>query len=399
MFYHSVLSDWNHGNAHFLRGFATELIARGNRVVIYEERHGWSIENLIQEHGVEALERFATVYPSIKVVRYDPETLNIDDVLRSADAVIVHEWNRPELVARIGKHRRDRGEYVLFFHDTHHRSVSDPKAMSAYDLRHYDGVLAYGASIRDVYLHRGWSDHVEVWHEAADTSVFYPRHSFSNPAQPTETKLNGAKSNGGKFNGAKSNGNNGHRVYEGDVVWIGNWGDDERVEEIREFLIEPVKQLRLKARVYGVRYPQSAIDALAAAGIEYAGWLPNFDVPTVFSKFRATVHIQRRPYTRLLRGIPTIRPFEALACGIPMVSSPWDDIEGLFTAGADYLVARDSASMIGHLRWIIDNPSEARAIAAHGFRTILERHTCVHRIDQLYKFMLRSKESSLVAKS
>jgi hypothetical protein len=38
LFYHSLLSDWNHGNAHFLRGIATELIARGNEVVIYEPK-------------------------------------------------------------------------------------------------------------------------------------------------------------------------------------------------------------------------------------------------------------------------------------------------------------------------------------------------------------------------
>ena len=35
LFYHSLLSDWNHGNAHFLRGIASELLARGHHVGIY----------------------------------------------------------------------------------------------------------------------------------------------------------------------------------------------------------------------------------------------------------------------------------------------------------------------------------------------------------------------------
>ena len=56
----------------------------------------------------------------------------------------------------------------------------------------------------------------------------------------------------------------------GDLVWIGNWGDGERSDEIREFLIEPVKALGLKARIYGVRYPPRALEQLAEAGIEYA---------------------------------------------------------------------------------------------------------------------------------
>jgi hypothetical protein len=41
LFYHSLVSDWNHGNAHFLRGVASELIARGHEVAIYEPADGW----------------------------------------------------------------------------------------------------------------------------------------------------------------------------------------------------------------------------------------------------------------------------------------------------------------------------------------------------------------------
>jgi spore maturation protein CgeB len=41
----------------------------------------------------------------------------------------------------------------------------------------------------------------------------------------------------------------------------------------------------------------------------------------------------------MLPGIPTIRVFEALACGIPLVSAPWDDSEHLFRPGEDFLVA------------------------------------------------------------
>ncbi|MFY0581585.1 hypothetical protein ACN28S_51545 [Cystobacter fuscus] len=60
---------------------------------------------------------------------------------------------------------------------------------------------------------------------------------------------------------------------------MGNWGDDERTAELHEFLLEPVKALGLKARVHGVRYPDAAREALAASGIEYAGWLPNHRAP------------------------------------------------------------------------------------------------------------------------
>jgi spore maturation protein CgeB len=84
-----------------------------------------------------------------------------------------------------------------------------------------------------------------------------------------------------------------------------------------------------------------------------------------------------------LPGIPTIRVFEALACGIPLISAPWDDVENLFTPGTDYLVARDGVEMRSHMRTLLNDPARSRALAAHGRRTILARHTCAHRVDEL----------------
>lgn len=349
MFYHSLRSDWNHGNAHFLRGVATELLARGHDVVVYEPEDAWSARNLVADRGEDALEGYRRAYPSLDSVRYTPAAFDLDDVLDGADLVLVHEWNDHDLVRRIGERRRDAKDFRLLFHDTHHRAVTEPASMEAYDLRHYDGVLAFGRAIRDLYLARRWARRAWIWHEAADVRVFRPR------SEPIVD----------------------------DLVWIGNWGDDERTAELLAFLIQPVKALGLRARVYGVRYPQDARRLLANAGIQYEGWLPNYDAPAAFARARMTVHVPRRPYVRALPGIPTIRVFEALACGIPLISAPWDDVENLFTPGADYLVARDGEEMQTHMRALLDDPQRARTLAAHGRRTILARHTCAHRVDEL----------------
>jgi len=382
MFYHSALSDWNHGNAHFLRGIATELVSRGHGVTIYERNDAWSLLNLQKEHGSAPIRQFHATYPELTVVQYDPRTFSLQNALDSADLVIVHEWNDPTLVASIGRHRLQHGNYSLFFHDTHHRSVTAPQEMSAFDLSGYDGILAYGASIREVYLRNRWATNVWVWHEAADTRVFYPMRPDS------------GLSGGNRNEKAHANGNgNGKRPFEGDLVWIGNWGDGERASEIREFLIEPVRELGLKARVYGVRYPADAVQALSEAGIEYAGWLPNFEVPRIFSKYRVTVHIPRRPYVRVLPGIPTIRPFEALACAIPLICANWSDAESLFTPGRDYLVADSSAQMKRHLQTLLSDPPYAQQVAKHGHQTILQRHTCRHRVDSLLSIYRRTQLS------
>ena len=50
----------------------------------------------------------------------------------------------------------------------------------------------------------------------------------------------------------------------------------------------------------------------------------------------------RPAYLEALPGIPTIRMFEALACGIPLASAPWHDAEQLFPPDS-YLRARNGA--------------------------------------------------------
>src|SRR5918997_1100599 len=140
IFCHSLVSDWNHGNAHFLRGVASELRARGHEVRVYEPRNAWSVQNLLAEHGEAAIAGFREAYPDLCPTIYHPALLDLDAALDGADLVLVHEWNDHELVRRIGAHRAAGGRYRLLFHDTHHRSVTSPEEMEAYDLRHYDGV-------------------------------------------------------------------------------------------------------------------------------------------------------------------------------------------------------------------------------------------------------------------
>ncbi|MGE5295684.1 MAG: glycosyltransferase, partial [Solirubrobacterales bacterium] len=280
------------------------------------------------------------------------DRIDLDRALHAADLVLVHEWNSHRLVADIGEHRSRNPGYVLLFHDTHHRCVTHADSMAGYDLSAYDGALVFGRVIRDIYLAQGWVRDAWVWHEAADTRLF-------RPAAPGPKRI--------------------------DLVWIGNWGDDERAEELNEFLIEPVQRMGLKAEVYGVRYPESARRLLDRAGIVYKGWLANFQAPQVLAEARMAIHVPRRPYTQQLPGIPTIRPFEVMACGIPLISAPWSDCEGLFRPGRDYLVAHDAAEMVHDIERVLTSADEARSLAWHGFDSIRSRHTCAHRVNQLLR--------------
>jgi spore maturation protein CgeB len=350
LFCHSLRSDWNHGNAHFLRGILAEWQRRGFAAMAWEPADAWSARNLAAEYGERALDAWREAYPGLPVTVYDPESVDIEQALDGADLVLVHEWSAPDLVARIAAHRRADGRYLLLFHDTHHRMATDPESIARFDLDGFDGVLAFGEVLSEAYRGRGWGRQVFTWHEAADLDVFRPH-----PEIP--------------------------RVR--DLVWIGNWGDGERSAELSEFLIEPVRDLGLSAQVHGVRYPPEGREALAAAGIDYAGYLPNFRAPEAFAAAHVTVHVPRRPYATALPGIPTIRVFEALACGIPLVSAPWRDAEHLFSPGDDFLVARDGEAMRRHLASLRADPDFAASLASRGRATVEARHTCAHRVNEL----------------
>jgi spore maturation protein CgeB len=348
-FTHSLQSCWNHGNAHFLRGVISELIARGHEVRVYEPRDSWSLANLLADHGADGLAAYRTAYPELASEIYDPGA-PVDEMVDGAELVIVHEWNEPGLVAAIGRARARGGRFRLLFHDTHHRAVSAPEEMRRYDLTAYDGILAFGETLSQVYRSWGWSGRVWTWHEAADLRRFHP---------PGEE-------------GARDG-----------LVWIGNWGDGERTRELEEFLFRPAQDAALPLDLYGVRYPDEAKAMLARYGVRYHGWAANAAAPAIFARHLATVHVPRGYYTTILPGIPTIRVFEALACGIPLVSAPWDDAEHLFTPGEDYLVAPDGAAMTRHLRALAADPELRRSLAEQGLATIRARHSCAHRVDEL----------------
>jgi spore maturation protein CgeB len=147
--------------------------------------------------------------------------------------------------------------------------------------------------------------------------------------------------------------------------------------------------------VHGVRYPATALAALQASGLTYGGWIANADVPKAFARHKVTMHIPRRPYVKALPGIPTIRVFEALACGIPLISAPWSDTEQLFRPGRDFLFAADGNEMTKLLRDVVNDRDLANSLITSGIETIKDRHTCRHRVDELFSILVQTGASGV----
>jgi spore maturation protein CgeB len=354
---HTLRSDWNNGNAHFLRGLLRALVGLGHDVTAFEAEDGWSVANLRTEaEGQRSLTDFRRVYPDVRIKVYrEGEAEELwRERLSGFDVVVLHEWNAPEL-AQVLLRLRDELGFTLLFHDTHHRASSSPEQMERFGLQRFDGVLAFGEALRRIYRERYGLTRVWTLHEAADTTVFKPIAGVEKTA---------------------------------DVVWIGNWGEGERASEIQEFLFEPTAALRpeMRAKIYGVRYPEDGLRALREAGVAYGGYLPNLDAPCVYAGARLTVHIPRQQYAGALVGIPTIRVFEALACGIPLVSAPWRDVEELFRPG-DFWMVRNGAEMLEAMRTLLQEPKRAAEQAARGLEQVLLRHTCTQRAQELVEIV------------
>ena len=355
LFAHSWVSDWNHGNAHFLRGLARDLGRMGHSVRCYEELGSWSLSNLVTneaEKAIDSIDQFRAKFPMLDVRFYDRNAHFdefLDEELRDADAVIIHEWNDPAVVASILQ-RKEQYRFQALFHDTHHRAYSRAGEILRFPLHLFDGVLAFGDPITRIYRDGFGIPAVWTFHEAADIENFRPvRHEKTT-----------------------------------DVVWVGNWGDEERTRELMEYLVEPAALLRgRKFTVHGVRYPQEALTALDAVGIKYEGYLANLSAPDAFGHACLTVHVPRREYSNGLSGIPTIRVFEALACGIPLVCAPWSDAEKLFRAGEDFLVVHDGREMTETLDRLLGDEDARAQLAQSGIQTIESKHTTAHRAEQL----------------
>jgi spore maturation protein CgeB len=331
------------------------LQARGHSVICYEQADNWSLQNLLRV-APHAIEDFAGVFPDLRFMRY---TLGSDfedwirEQLSTVDVVLVHEWNDPLLIRLLGPLCEALGLHA-FFHDTHYRVVLDEAHRASLGLDRYAGILAYSPSVGQRYRALGF-DRVHVLHEAADVTVHAPRHL----AKMT------------------------------DVVFVGNYGDGDRSDELEEYVFGLRSKLpHLRYAVYGVRYPEHVLARLSnGLDVDYGGWLPNVLVPGVYSSARVVLHVPRRQYVELLPGTPTIRVFEALASGACLISLPWDDTDHLFEAGQDFAVAHSPDEMREQIAWLCEDDAARLRFGEHGRQTILARHTCGHRADELLQIV------------
>jgi spore maturation protein CgeB len=341
----SITSSWGNGHASTYRALVGALAAAGHDVLFLERDRPWYRDNRdlprppygrteIYDDLTELARRFAGAVRSADAVivgSYVPDGVAVGDwVTRCARGVTAfYDIDTPVTLAKLtaGDH-----EYI------------DPELVRRYDL-----YLSFtgGPTLR----------RLETEHRARRARALYcsfdPTDHYPSPdVRPTW-----------------------------DLGYLGTYSDD-RQPTLEALLLEPARRLR-SARfvVGGPQYP----DGIAwPANVERTHHVPPPEHRHFYGRQRFTLNVTRASM-RAAGHSPSVRLFEAAACGVPIISDRWAGVEEVLAPDREVLVADTTKDVLRILRELSDD--ERRAIAARARARVLAEHTPAHRAAELEAYV------------
>ncbi|MDQ2630763.1 MAG: glycosyltransferase [Actinomycetota bacterium] len=336
----SITSSWGNGHATNYRALVRELTARGHDVLFLERDVPWY-----------AAERDLPEPPWGRTSLYgSPEELNErhrEDVAGS-DLVVVGSYV-PEGVAVAEWALENAGGATAFY------DIDTPVTLGK--LRRGDAeYLSPGLVGRfDLYLSFTGGPTLGVLEEEFGARRALAFHCLVDPEayRPIEAET------------------------RWDLGYLGTYSDD-RQPVLERLLVEPARRRpRAAFAVAGPKYPEEAVWPGNVERIEH---VPPGDHPSFYAAQRFTLNVTRAEM-REAGWSPSVRLFEAAACGVPVISDRWDGLEEIFTPGEEILIA-DSHDDVLHFLGAIGE-RERREIAGRARRRVLAEHTAERRCEQL----------------
>ena len=334
----SLSSSWGNGHAVTWRALLKAFAARGHEVLFLERETPWYASHRdLDEPGYARLEFYRSV----------ADLARFSDEVAAADAVIVGSFV-PDGV-EVGAWARLTADGVVAFYD-----IDTPVTLAKLERGDFEYLRPDQIADYDVYfsftggptlqrLEQGWgSPAARALHCSADPEVY----------RPVETEP------------------------RWDLSYLGTYSDD-RQPMLEKLLIEPARRLpHLSFVVAGPQYPDG-IDW--PENVERIDHLPPSGHPAFYSASRFTLNVTRADM--IAAGwSPSIRLFEAAACGAPIISDVWPGLDRLLEPGREILLARRTEDVIAALS-LLD--AEVREIGRRGRDRILAGHTPAHRAETL----------------
>jgi spore maturation protein CgeB len=168
-----------------------------------------------------------------------------------------------------------------------------------------------------------------------------------------------------------------------DLGYLGTYSDD-RQPKLERLLNEPARRLPMRRFVVaGPQYPSS----LAwPANVERIEHMPPDHHPRFYSAQRFTLNLTRAEMVAA-GWSPSVRLFEAAACGVPIIGDEWPGLGEFFHAGSEILIAVDSQDVVSVLTEMPEE--ERRGIGAAARRRVLASHTAACRAKELEAHLLQ----------
>jgi spore maturation protein CgeB len=341
----SITSSWGNGHATTYRGLVRELAARGHHVLFLERDLTWYAENRDLPRppwGRTAL------YTSVADLKS-----RFGTAVREADVVIVGSFVPQG--ATIGRWvtRTARGVAAFYDIDTPVTLARIANGGAGYLTREliaeYDLYLSFTGGPTLERLEREFrSPCARALYCSVDPSVYYP--------DPVVTRW--------------------------DLGYMGTYSDD-RQPVVERLLLEPARRWpEGRFVVAGPQYP----DTIAwPAGVTRMSHLPPSRHRWFYNAQRYTLNVTRADMVRA-GWSPSVRLFEAAACGAPIISDVWPGLDTLFVPDLEILLARSPDETLSYLRDLPER--ERRAIGAAARRRVLAEHTARHRAAELEHHVL-----------
>jgi spore maturation protein CgeB len=341
----SITSSWGNGHATTYRGLVRELAARGHEVLFLERDTEWYAANRDlprPPHGRTVL------YHSLGELKR-----RFTAQVRDADLVIVGSYVPDG--ARVGEWVTRVAHGVTAFYDIDtpvtlaQLARGDAEYLTRALVPRYQLYLSFtGGPTLERLEHEFGAQVVRALYCSVDPATYRP--------EPVPTRY--------------------------DLGYMGTYSAD-RQRGLTHLLMEPAR-LWWEGRfaVAGPQYPASIRWPANVRRIEHLS-------PALHRGFynaqRFTLNLTRADM--IAAGYsPSVRLFEAAACGTPIVSDAWDGIDEVLTPGREVLLARSAADVLAYVR---DLPDEERlAIGARARARILAEHTAAHRAEELEGYVL-----------
>lgn len=335
----SITSSWGNGHATTFRGLVRELVARGHHVLFLERDKPWyaanrdlphppygttvlysDLDELKSRHG-EAIRRADVVV----VGSYVPDGVSVGEWVTSTARGLTafYDIDTPVTLAKLG-----RGDFEYL----------SPALIPRYRL-----YLSFtgGPTLRTLERDLG-SPAARALYCSADPALYRP------------CKVEGQWSLG----------------------YLGTYSAD-RQPVLEKLLLEPARRLEThRFVVAGPMYPEEIRWPSSVSRIEH---LAPAEHAAFYCMQDFTLNVTRQDMRRA-GWSPSVRLFEAAACGTPIVSDAWAGLEEVFAPGREILVAHEPEDTLSILRELDEN--DRRRIGEAARRRVLESHTAAHRAAQ-----------------